>query len=260
MSEKGNSPNVLTRGQQGGTCWFQAIINGLLMSPKSRRILQTIMPITNNNSNNSNSCPSRSASGRLFWSYVRHRLSGQGSISPRYVNKNVIRNFGLRRSGFLPNIGSIVPRIGNTKRSYRSRLASARSGMFGGSFADFRNVYDKLFPGDWSSVSENRSTTFVVVKKGNYMNDFIKHRGELYVLSHAYIEVMLPFKISGHAMTGYISRNGNPMIYDSGFNRYFPLDWKSREKSDTVLINYIREGYSARVTKVHKWGVYVKNV
>ena len=264
--ERTNSPNVRTRTQQGGTCWFHAIINGLLMSWKSRRVLESRIPLVNTNvggrslfsSSNSPSsfCPSRRASGQMFWRYIDHRLSGKGPVSPRYTNKNVIKNLGLRRKT-VPNVVSMIPRTTNNKRTYMRRFMSARSSVMGGTFSDLLNVYDKLFPGEVSMASENKPTTFVI-KKGNDFEKYPKHAGHEYDLSHGYIQVMLPGRLAGHAMTGYISRLGNFNLFDSGYNRHIKNFRWNLSGSNMILLGYIREYYHLPVTKVSKWAIYIR--
>ncbi len=259
-----NSPNVRTRTQQGPTCWFHAIINGLLMSWKSRRMLESRIPLVNTNvggrslfSNSpANSCPSRRASGQMFWRYIEHRLSGKGKVSPRYTNKNVIKNLGLRRK-YVPNIVSMIPRWSNTKRTYMRRFMSARSSVMGGTFSDLLNVYDKLFPGEVSMASENRPTTFII-EKGRKFDKYIMHAGRTYDLSHGYIEVMLPGSIAGHAMAGYVSRLGNYNLYDSGFGIHIKDFRWHMSAANQVLLQYLRENYRLPVTKVSKWAIYIR--
>lgn len=259
-----NSPNVLTRPQQGGTCWFHAIINGLIMSWKSRQILERYyIPLANTNIGerslfSTNSCPSKHASGRLFWSYIEHRLSQQkGRVNDRYRNANVIRNLGIRRRGPFPNLLAMVPRIGNTKRTYMRRYARSRSAVFGGTFSDILNVYEKLFPGDYSLMSENKPTAFVITK-GKQFKRYIRHAGYEYDLSHGYIQVVTPGSIMGHAMAGYVSRLGNYNMYDSGYGKHFKKEPWYLESEDKHLIQWIRERYSVPVTKVSKWAFYVR--
>lgn len=259
--ERTNSPNVRTRIQQGGTCWFHAIINGLLMSWKSRRMLESRIPLVNTNVGgrslfSANSCPSRRASGQMFWRYIDHRLSGKGKVSPRYVNKNVIKNLGLRRKS-VPNVLSMIPKSTNTKRTYMRRFMSARSSVMGGTFSDLLNVYDKLFPGEVSMASENKPTTFVI-EKGRKFEKYIMHAGRSYDLSHAYIQVMLPGRLAGHAMAGYVSRLGNYNLYDSGFGIHIKDFRWQMSSADPILLQYLRENYRLPVTKVSKWAIYIR--
>ena len=66
--------------QSGGTCWFHAALNGLLMSPVSRRILRERIP--------------NNASSSVFWNYVRTRLE-RGNVRSM-TNRSVIQSVGLR--------------------------------------------------------------------------------------------------------------------------------------------------------------------
>lgn len=257
-----NSPNVLRRPQQGGTCWFHGIINGLLMSWKARHLLEKRIAIVETNiggrslfSQNS-PCLSRNASGNLFWSYISHRLSGKGKVNARYANSNVIRNLGIRRKNS-PNVRSMIPRLNNTKRSFMRRFVSARTSVFGGTFSDLLNVYDKLFPGEVSMMSDNLPTTFVIKKGKNFANP-INHAGKMYSLSHAFIQVMTPGSLAGHVLTGYISRLGNYNLYDSGYDVNFTSFSWYNENSDKYIIQWIRENYHFPVTKVSKWAIYIR--
>jgi len=62
--------------QVGGTCWFNAILNGFLLSPKGRTFLRKVMALKANNRNHAS-----------FWSYVHNKLGGQkpnNSYTTRY--------------------------------------------------------------------------------------------------------------------------------------------------------------------------------
>lgn len=254
--------NVLTHKQKGGTCWFHAALNGLLMSWKSRRILEQSMQIVNTNIggrsifNDGNTCLPKRASSQLFWNYIAHRLgSRKGNVNARYVNANIIRNIGLRRKRF-PDVLGIVPRFTNTKRSYVRRLMSSRHGVFGGVFSDMINLYDKLFHGDFSMKSENKQTSFVI-EKGRNFDKMIFHAGKRYELSHSYLQISGPFE--GHVMAGYLSRVGNYNVFDSGQNIiYNKLPWYS-DKADEIIMDICREEYGMIVTKISKWAVYVRS-
>lgn len=255
-----NEPNVRTRPQQGGTCWFHGIINGLLMSPRSRKILEQRIPPASANTSvtaNTNTCPSRSASSRYFWNYIRHRLSGRGRVNARYVNKNVIKNLGLRKRGVFPNFSAMIPRPTNTRRTYTKRFLGSLPFVHGGAFSDLHTVYDKLFPGDWSMYSKNRPTTFVVKKEPETFHEIISHAGHLYNLSHSFIQAYIP-GIAGHVMAGYVSRAGNYVIFDSGYGIVLPIDWHVKSGNEEI-IEYVRHYYRFPVTRMSKWGVYVKS-
>ncbi len=252
-----NSPSVRTRRQQGGTCWFHAIINGLLMSPKARSILARRIPPINTKVgdvsifSNHNSCPSKSASGELFWSYIAHRIGKIGVVNVHYKNKNVIRNIGLRatKTKFL----AMIPRLTNTKRTYMKRLLSSRSSVMGGIVTDMYHVYDKLFPGDWSKIGENKPTTFVV-KKGKEFDKHIKHAGADYDLSHCYITCH--GVAHGHAITGYVS--SDLYIYDSSFDKRKKIDWNLKSSDKEIKEQIIKKDHKFSVIRLIKYATYVK--
>lgn len=254
--------NVLTRRQQGQTCWFHGVINGLLMSWKARRVLEQSIPIVNTHIGgrsifDADSCPMKRASGDLFWSYVVHRLSAsKGGVNARYTNANVIRNLGIRQKG-LPSFAKMLPRFTNNRRTFMKRFMSARSSVVGGTFSDMLNVYDKMFPGESSIKSDNKPTTFVIQKGKNFAK-YIRHAGHEYDLSHCYIQVMLRGSIGGHVVTGYLTRQGNYNVYDSGRDRLYRMPWYSDEP-DADLIQIIREQYHIPVSKISKWAVYVRS-
>jgi hypothetical protein len=70
--------------QTGGTCWFHAALNGLIMSPLARRIIRERIPNRNNNTH------------AIFWNYVRTRLE-RGNVRSM-TNRNVIQSVGLRNT------------------------------------------------------------------------------------------------------------------------------------------------------------------
>lgn len=254
--------NVLTHRQKGGTCWFHGAINGLLMSWKSRRVLEQSIEYVNTNIGGRSifdegpTCLSKRAPRQLFWSYIVHRLgSTKGNVNARYVNADVIRNLGLRRKRF-PNILSMVPRLSDTKRSYVRRFMMARHSVYGGTLSDMINLYDKLFPGDFSMKGEAKATTFVIEKAKNFPK-MMRHNGHQYELSHCYIQIA--GALGGHVVAGYLSRVGNYNVFDSGVNEiYRKLPWYD-ERSDQILMDIVREDYRIPVKKVSKWAVYIRS-
>lgn len=83
-----NSPSPSGHRQTGGTCWFHAALNGILMSPLARRFLRV-----NRNSS-------------VFWNYIRTRLS-RGNVRS-VTNRNVIQSIGLRSPGACVRGGTLV--------------------------------------------------------------------------------------------------------------------------------------------------------
>jgi len=207
---------VRTRVQQGGTCWFHAIINGLLMSPRPRRLLKQMTANVRGNAANASACPSKRASRELFLKYIKHRLEGPGNVNNVFKNVNVIRSVGLR------GLGS--PK--STRYSLASVFNSLRGGnASGGTIGDMKWFYKKMFP----------SSLFVFKKFGGFggysgrsnpsVPHFMTKNGLNYELTHALITFWVK-PIGGHAITGYKTARGDFVAYDSGFGKRVPdYDW-----------------------------------
>jgi hypothetical protein len=134
----------------------------------------------------------------------------------------------------------MIPRLTNTKRSYMRRFFISRHSVTGGAVSDMINIYDKLFPGDFSMKSENRPTSFVI-QKGDNFDKVILHAGKRYELSHCYITMR--GYLGGHVMAGYLSRIGNYNVYDSGQNIiYNKLAW-FHESFNPDLIEIVKQNY-----------------
>ena len=206
---------VRTRVQQGGTCWFHAIINGLLMSPRPRRLLKEMVANVPGTVN-SNVCPSKKASREWFLRYIKHRLEGPGTVNNVFRNVNVIRSVGLR------GLGS--PK--SARYSLLSITNSLRGGnASGGSEGDMAWFYKKMFP----------RSLFVFKRFGGFgrhfdrsnpsVPHFINKNGLNYELTHALISFWVK-PIGGHAITGYKTAHGDFVAYDSGFGKRVPdYDW-----------------------------------
>lgn len=232
------------RTQQGGTCWFHAIINGLLLSWKSRKILLAksakFSPAT--------ACPVRSARSGIFWSYIRDRLADKNTNA--YKNVRVIKNLGARSR--IVNPFGFVPRIGDTKNTYMKRASMSRSSITGGSIHDLYNIYEKLF----------KDEEFII-KKGTSLKKTLTHKGKIYELSHAYISLSGPSKrvvLYGHAIAGFISPEGTYDVYDSNSTEvYKDLHWNTKEFDD-----WYTKWYSdtlpvfLKIVKCEKWGIYIR--
>lgn len=253
-----NSPNinVATRVQQGGTCWFHAIVNGLIMSYRSRKYLKQSINskgITNNNLG-VGGCP-RTIDG--FWKYIAYRLKEPKTISPRIRNVNVIKASGARRR--VANPLGFIPRRGNTKSNYTRRIALSRSSVTGGTISDLYNIYTKLFGKDFSN--NTRSTPIFVIRKGNdFQKVILNNKGVEYALSHSYIALNGRGGLFGHAIAGYISRNNAYRIFDSGWNVAHSFDWSVSDGDKHLLDWYNKEymPYGLKLTSMKKWAVYVR--
>lgn len=252
--------NIKSRQQQGGTCWFHGIINGLLMSQRPRQLLQRMVAGMNLGPDNANNtaCPARTASAAWFWKYIRHRLSGGGNVSSVFRNKNVIKSVGLRRVTMRPS--GFIPRVQNTLSSWRGRIMASRSGVTGGTAEDLINLYQKLFP-------ENFSSLFIIKPFGNFqstINPYVPHtmerNGTRYTLSHAWIHFNVrPFM--GHVVTGYKTKYGTFRVYDSGTNTvYQRYDWTVRARVSPLLKMYDESlPFPLKTRGMKIWAVYMKS-
>jgi hypothetical protein len=249
--------NVAFRKQQGGTCWFHAIMNGLLMSYMPRKYLREMIKQKgiSNNSFTMNSCP-RTIDG--FWKYIAYRLKGAGNINARVRNVNVIKAVGARRK-FANPLG-FIPRRGNTVSSYTKRVAKSRSSVTGGSISDLYNIYTKLFANDFS-YRKNSSTPKFFLRKGNDFEPYFKYNGEWYYISHAYIQVSGRGGFWGHAIAGYKTMRGTYKISDSNLEAPYDFNWRVSE-NDKILIDWMNEVYGlpsiVGLKTIKKYAIYVR--
>lgn len=212
--------------QKGGTCWFHAIINGLLMSPLARKVLMNKLRFVSHGErltniggrsifNNNSACPSvKYTKESVFWDYIRKRLRGGRVPVTNVKNSNIIMSTGLRTNS-----------------------------VRGGRFTDMYTLYKKLFPGDYKISFIGSSTPTFVFKIGKKFNRIVFHHGAVYALSHSYITLPGRKSDTRHSVAGFINRNGNPKVYDSARNIYLNSNWDSEYSPDT-----------------HKVAVYVKLV
>jgi hypothetical protein len=254
-------PKIRFRKQQGGTCWFHALLNGLLLSHYGRKLLIKRINEINNSNNmglsrlfgNGNACPSKKASPSLFWNYIRHRLEGKGNVNAMYKNAQVIQNLGLRKRG----LSKLIPRIG---KPYLRRAATGIPFVHGGGLLpDVNNFYSKLFPHDYKVGFDGKSTpTIIISKKARHFHDYVKHNDALYRLSHCMISVFFPGHLGGHLVAGFITRTGNHMIYDSAWTVFIKnFRWNS-SADDSELLELFKKSYGLPFTNIEKRAVYIK--
>lgn len=202
--------------QKGGTCWFHAIINGLLMSPLARKVILDRLRFINHGERftdikgksifDNPACPSvKHAKISIFWDYIRNRLRGGRVPITDIKNKNIIFSTGLRKNN---------------------------SSIKGGSFTDMYTLYGKLFPGDYKISFVKSNTPTFVFKLGDKFERVVVHHGAVYALSHCYITVQ--GKTTTHGVAGFINKNGNPKIYNSAKNTYSSLNWDLPTKGTTI--------------------------
>jgi hypothetical protein len=233
---------VRTRRQQGGTCWFHAIINGLLMSPRPRRLLKRMTANVPSSAVNSNACPSRRTSREWFLRYIKHRLEGPGTVNSVFRNANVIRSAGLR------GLGS--PR--SARYSLMSVANSLRGGnASGGSVGDMAWFYKKMFPGPMFAFQKFGGFGSHFGRSNPSVPHFITKNGLKYELTHALISFWVK-PLSGHAITGYKTARGDFVAYDSGFDKKVPdYDWTKPARVAAPSIMWEKVGYKTGGTTVH---------
>lgn len=196
-----NVEPIRHRRQEGGTCWFHSIVNGLLLSHRPRSILKIMSErVPTEPGYNFRLCPMRNAPNILFWKYIKHRLEGYGGVNSAYKNINVIKSV-IRRS---------VRQIAKTQG-----VVTASQMYFhrteGGIKQDVYNFYKKMFP----------KNLFIL---RDYKNGPIPHTAPGgYTLTHADISIYP--EEGAHAMAGYLTRNGNYKIYDSAADDVINYDW-----------------------------------
>lgn len=259
-----NVPNIRMRKQQGGTCWFHALINGLIMSYVCRKVIKKRLEQELNSNNmglrglfgEEEACLSKSASPSMFWKYIAHRLGGRGRVNYNYRNANVIRNMKLRSSG----ITKLVPKP--SKTPYIQRVASAWPVVHGGGLMpDITNLYSKLFPGDFKVGFNGTSTpTFIISTIDTRFNEYVNHNGAMYRLSHANIILRPRVPIAGHAIAGYVTRNGKYNVYDSGTDQIFSDVAWNQSGYDKYLLDAMNERWKNLITftSIKKRAFYVR--
>jgi len=264
---KNNSPriNVATRLQQGGTCWFHAIISGLIMSKICRRYLLKVIRERGLSPTKSalktGACP-RTIDG--FWKYIAYRLKGPKSISPRIRNVNAIKAAGLRRNK-IANFFGFIPRFGNTLSTYRRRALASRTSVTGGTVSDLYNLYKKLFGNDFMYQNKNKNNgntkpPVFILRKGNDFPYFFNHKGDVYTLSHAYIVMMGVGGVWGHAVSGILNNN-NYVVYDSAHNNTVRWWWRTSE-DDKNALTFFNKRYDLpryfNLRTIKKYAVYIR--
>lgn len=220
-----NRPNIRFRRQEGGTCWFHSIVNGLLLSSSPRSILRRMAQnVTADQRRNYTFCPMRNAPKLLFWQYIKHRLEGYGGINSAYKNVNVIKSSGVR-SPFI-------------------RLRKAPKNNYeGGTQNDVYNFYKKMFP-----------RGLFILKK--YELENIPHSlPGGYKLTHGDVSVWYaPTNggtiAEGHAVAGYLTSAGKYKLYDSGRDRVIDYDWTEKQA----------EAYDPDIVHMKVIAIFTKNI
>lgn len=210
VAKSENRPSIRYRKQQGDTCWFHSIVNGLLMSERPRAILKRMSENVpeDNRRRNFSLCPLRTAPSLLFWRYIKHRLDGFGGVNSAFKNTNVIRSANFR--GFEYRVRTFL------KKGLRA--AMARDKYDAGTKHDMFAFYRKMFPHGLFLLREYEDTPIPHTLPGGY------------TLTHADISVWeAPSDanaiIYGHAIAGYITPTGKYKMYDSASDKVIDYDW-----------------------------------
>ncbi len=226
--------NFTGRVQQKGTCWFQTIVNGWLLSKIGRKVIKERLTAFKKSSNvraltknQFNACPSRKHIPQAyFWSYIEHMLNTKEWNTK--FRLNVLRGIQFPEGKLIRSSG----------------LRSPNKNVVGGSERDVFSFNDILFNGKqeyfvFSQKIENPKAP---------IPEKIKWAGSL---SHVYIVY------GNHAIAGYIGLNGNPMIYDSNRAKPMFVDWV---KSPRSVLTYLKLMYPQPASAVLKFVVtYVRH-
>ena len=127
--------DIVVRIQQGGTCWFNASLNGWLLSDVGRKLLVRYLNKYKNSNNykkyaNINACPMR---GRVplayLWSYIDNALKPptQRQINA-YNNAYLIENAKLRelrKVNQITNLNKFLISATNNNNSVKNRIKAA---------------------------------------------------------------------------------------------------------------------------------------
>jgi hypothetical protein len=269
--------NIQFAQQAGGTCWFHSIVNGFLVTPRGRRLLNKAYYLyitTNRNAqpkyNYLTSCPRRGTIDlNSFWTYILYRL-GKFRLLPNEVNNSefqAIRNFRRNRR------------------------------VNGGTEADVVRLCQVVFgsvklPNNRQNMGINRPTVVNRTRIGprspvyiDYAEDpeyITLHPNGLpdYILNHIYISIDSGnMSGSGHAITAFkcttcsrtrsngtrrrVSCNNQRShkqktvryIYDSNSLLPVKLDWMNKNE----ILRYARLNYpEIRIPDITYIGVYIK--
>lgn len=267
------------RLQISGTCWFQSLMNPLLLSELGRDILQTKLEDFKKSNNmkkwtNINACPLR-LSGTFFWSYIDYKLKEdytnmnyykkvmKGSL---FENERLIRNLKLKNNASNIESGSIkqILKFFNQvfKNDYSMKIVGSttkfnnnspmgngvnvpsRYGMF-----NYDNKTNQV-----TATPRTRNASIAVLKVMRAGDNFkplktIHLDQSDYKLFGAYIASGIG--TSGHAMTGYLCGNGNYMFYDSNNIRTSVLDWTTSNFWSKGLPDYMTRYFGNTPTTSH---------
>lgn len=209
MIPMSNTSCRIGRKQIGGTCWFQSIMNGWLLSDKARLFLKIRLNAYKRYKNTKpvNHCPSRRKfDPDLFFSYIDYYFKGNKNESQnKYKNVNLIANLSMAQKEYAKGMNG-------SNSSYASE--------------NVKNFMRNVFGNNWST--KPGKDIYIIKNPKNTPG---------YTLSHAIISMSSRKSLFGHAVTGYMC-NGKPIVYDSNANRYLDIDWRSKRGMDQLKLYY----------------------
>lgn len=199
------TPCRIGRKQVDGTCWFQSVINGWLLSDRARiylrKRLEAYKKFKNTLPVSLKACPKRILDPDLFFSYVDEHLKGNANKNQtKYKNVNLIKNLSMEQN-------------------------NTRKGLMGGGVTKNVEIFlDNIFKNNWGRGKD------IIVK-----NKIEPEPG--YALSHCSIHLWADDGKPGHAVTGYTC-NGKRIVYDSNTDRYLNIDWAMKTGQETLKKYY----------------------
>lgn len=220
--------NFTGRIQLKGTCWFQTIVNGWLLSKVGRKVIRERLRAFKRSSNfrrvtknQLNACPSRKHIPQaFFWSYIEHMLDTKNWNTP--FRANVMRGIEFPESKLVRSSG----------------LRTANQKVSGGTEKDVFAFNDVLFtkhhPKYVKTLVFTNPKTPIPEKN----------------LSHAYI------LYGNHAIAGYIGLDGKPMVYDSNEKSPRYIDWIRNPLSILSHLRFVYGGNSNSAFKIAATYVY----
>jgi len=244
-----SSQIIGVRPQQGPTCWFNSIINGLLLSERPRNLMRKMVALVPKVTYSGEVCPMKTAGREWFMRYIKNRLDG--NLSNTFKNANVINAIGLRG---LTGKGK--------ERSFISFAGTLTKGQTGGTIDDLIWFYNKLFPYNFTNKSGLTTPLFVMKKFGTFFsqaNPEVPHtmqrNGVEYELTHGWIS----FKVNilmGHIIAGYKTRTGKYKAFDSNVAKDVPdYDWTKSAKQTLATALY-KPHYKTSGTVIY--GIYMR--
>lgn len=246
-----NTWNIKTRRQQGNTCWFHSIINGLLLSPRPRALMKKLVADVPEIRVSDTICPSKKAGRQWFLGYIKHRLQGFGPVHSVFKNRNVIRASGLR--GF------------STQSRTAQMSVTSIMNIELGSIRDLVWFYNTFFPGEFTNRNGTSTPLFVMKHYGKVFgtaNPEVPHvlirNGLQYELTHAYLSFWTKPLPEGHSVTGYKSRNGSYYIYDSELSgQTIYIDW-TKKADVTPLAEFYKQKFGYNIGGLSVHAIYMK--